>query len=143
MRLSSFNLCEVGKEESVVQGYYSGNLGDAVPLKCISALTKTGENINLVWLFWNQSNNNFCWNSLQMRSFSIDNRQSINSITGNLLNFILHKKFSNKSICSCNTWQMHEEFKVILSYFCYHSPDVMKLCLDFRCLRACSILSFS
>lgn len=85
-----------------------------------------------IWLFWNYSSNIFCWHPLQMRSSFIDNTQSVNRITGNLLSYILRKKFSNKSFYSYNTWEIHEEFKSILRLFCYHSLDVMKLCLDFR-----------
>lgn len=37
---------EVGKKE-MVQGYYSGNLGSAVVLKCVSTLTERGGSMNL------------------------------------------------------------------------------------------------
>lgn len=114
----------------MVEGSSCSNLCGAVPLKCISTHTKMGRNMNLTLL--NYSSNIFCWHPLQMRSSFIDNTQSVNRITGNLLSYILRKKFSNKSFYSYNTWEIHEEFKSILRLFCYHSLDVMKLCLDFR-----------
>lgn len=131
---------EVGKDEGVVQGYYSGNLGGAVSLTCVSTLTKTGGVMNLVF-FWTRTIMTSAGIPFKLGAFL--QIADINSITGNLLNCVLHKKFSSKSIYSCNTWQIHEEFKIILRFFCYHSPDVMKLCLDFRCLRAHRVLSFS
>lgn len=74
---------EVGKKE-MVQGYYSGNLGNTVVLKCVSTLTERGGSMNLDD-FWKQGSNDFCWNFLEMGSFLKDNRQSINIITGNPL----------------------------------------------------------
>lgn len=55
---------EVGKKE-MVQGYYSGNLGSTVVLKCVSTLTERGGSMNLDD-FWNQGSNDFHWNFLEM-----------------------------------------------------------------------------
>lgn len=65
-----------------MQVYYSGNLGGAVMLQCVSTLTERGGSRNLDD-FWNQSSKDFCWNFLEMGGF-LKIRLSINIITGNL-----------------------------------------------------------
>lgn len=78
---------EVGKKE-MVQGYYSGNLGGAVVLKCVSILRERGS-VNLDD-FWNQSSNH-CWNFFEMSGFFKDNSLST------LLQVIFYIEFCTKS----------------------------------------------